>query len=144
MLFWPTRQRKKSYVLDLGLIQMVSKEPNHFGVRSLKFRMNLWSHSFSQNTNEKLSGFLPCKVRVKILTIFCSYFGRNDDFIKSYWNQLTFSIFVIQNRKLSINGSIKSTAILAEAWLAFRFVDDLVAGLIFEDELMKFLFCLGI
>ena len=32
--------------------------------------MNLWSHRFSQNTNEKLSGFLPCVV----------------------WNWLTFSL----------------------------------------------------
>ena len=53
--------------------------------------MNLWSHRFSQNTNEKLSGFLPCVVRAEILTIFCSYFGRNDDLINSFWNCLTFS-----------------------------------------------------
>ena len=26
----------------------------------------------------------------EILTIFCSYFGRNDDFINSFWNCLTF------------------------------------------------------
>jgi hypothetical protein len=38
-----------------------------------------------------LSGFLPCVVRAEILTIFCSYFGRNDDFIDSFWNWLTFS-----------------------------------------------------
>ena len=42
-----------------------------------------WSHRFSQNTNEKLSGFLPCVVRAEI---FRSYFGRNDDFINSFWN----------------------------------------------------------
>ena len=29
-------------------------------------------------------------VRAEILTIFCSYFGRNDDFIDSFWNQLSF------------------------------------------------------
>ena len=28
--------------------------------------------------------------RAEILTIFGSYFGRNDDFINSYWNLLTF------------------------------------------------------
>ena len=55
--------------------------------------MNLWSHRFSQNTNEKLSGFLPCEVRAEILTIFCSYFGRNDDFTNSFWNELTFNFF---------------------------------------------------
>ena len=31
--------------------------------------------------------FCPVYVlRVEILTIFCSYFGRNDDFINSFWN----------------------------------------------------------
>ena len=29
--------------------------------------------------------------RAEILTIFRSYFGRNDDFIISFWNLLTFS-----------------------------------------------------
>ena len=52
--------------------------------------MNLWSHHFSQDMNEKVSGFLPCVVRAEILTILCSYFGRNDDFINSSWNCLTF------------------------------------------------------
>ena len=32
--------------------------------------MNLWSHRFFQNMNEKLSGFLPCSVRAEVLTIF--------------------------------------------------------------------------
>ena len=59
--------------------------------RSVNFRMNLWSHRFSQNTNEKLSRFLPSLHRAEILTIFCSYFGRNDDFINSFWNWLTFN-----------------------------------------------------
>ena len=53
--------------------------------------MNLWNHCFSQNTNKKLSGFLPCVMRAEILTIYCSYFGRNDDFIYLFWNLLTFS-----------------------------------------------------
>ena len=36
---------------------------------------------------EKLLGFLPYSVaqyRAEILTIFGSYFGRNDDFINSF------------------------------------------------------------
>ena len=41
---------------------------------------------FFENTNEKLSGLLPCVVRAEILTIFRSYFGRKDDFINSFWN----------------------------------------------------------
>ena len=48
--------------------------------------MNLWSHRFSQNTNDKLSRFLPSLHRAEILTIFCSYLGRNDDFINSLYN----------------------------------------------------------
>ena len=41
------------------------------------------------NTNEKLSAFLPYVGRAEILTIFCSYFGKNNDFINSFWNWLT-------------------------------------------------------
>ena len=53
--------------------------------------MNLWNHRFTQNPNKKLSGFLPCVVRAEIFTIFCSDFGRNDDYINSFWNWLTFT-----------------------------------------------------
>ena len=52
--------------------------------------MNLLSHRCSQNTNRKLSRFLPSLHRAEILVIFCSYFGRSDDFINSFWNCLTF------------------------------------------------------
>ena len=51
--------------------------------------MNLWSHRFSQNTNKVLSRFLPSLHRTEILTIFRSYFGRNNDFINSFWNCMT-------------------------------------------------------
>ena len=53
--------------------------------------MNLWSQHFSQNTNVKLSGFLPLQHRAEIMTIFRLYFGRNDDFINSFWKWLTFT-----------------------------------------------------
>ena len=56
--------------------------------------MNLWSHRFSKNTNKKLSRFLPSLYRAEILTIFCLYFGRNDDFINSFWNCLTCWVFI--------------------------------------------------
>ena len=52
--------------------------------------MNLRSLRFSQNTNKKLSRILPSLHRAEILTIFCLYFGRNDDFINSLRNFLTF------------------------------------------------------
>ena len=38
---------------------------------------------------------LPCTVphyRAEIFTIFGSYFGRNNDFINSFWNLLTFTV----------------------------------------------------
>ena len=75
--------------------------------------MNLWSHRFSQNVNKKLSGFLHSHYRAEILTIFGSHFGRNDDFINSFWNLLTFS-----TRQLSVvPGSLSSVAgWQAEAW----------------------------
>ena len=55
--------------------------------------MNLWSHHFSQN----LSGFLPWVVRAEILTIFCSYFGRNDDFIYSWKEERPGCLFLFSN-----------------------------------------------
>ena len=57
--------------------------------------MNVWSHCFSHNINQKLQGFLPCSAaqhRAEIFTIFGSYFGRNDDFIHSFWNLLIFGM----------------------------------------------------
>ena len=68
--------------------------------------MNLWIHRFSQNTNEKLSGFLTCEVRAEILTFFFSYFGRNDDFINSIWNLLT---------RMSIPGLTQAILVLDKA-----------------------------
>ena len=53
--------------------------------RSDNFRIKSWSHCFSQNTNKKLSWFLPSLHKAEILTIFCSYFGKNDDFINPFW-----------------------------------------------------------
>ena len=58
--------------------------------RSVNFRMNLYCQHFSQNTNKKLSEFLPSLHRAEILTIFCSWFGRNYDFINSFWKYLNF------------------------------------------------------
>ena len=48
---------------------------------------------FLHDINQKLQGFLPCSVaqyRAEIVAIFGSYFGRNDNFINSFWNLLTF------------------------------------------------------
>ena len=52
--------------------------------------MNFWSHHFSQNMKKKCQDFWPTHYRAEIPTIFCSYFRRNDDFINSFKNLLTF------------------------------------------------------
>ena len=46
--------------------------------------------------------------RAEILTIFGSYFGRNDDFIKSFWNLLTFNgksyiLLYLETRRIMFN-----------------------------------------
>ena len=67
--------------------------------------MNLWSHGFSQRMNQKLLRFLPCSVaqyKAKILTIFGSYFGRNDDLFHSFWNSLTFSWWLKTKNHISL------------------------------------------
>ena len=60
---------------------------------------------------------LTTQARVEILTIFCSYLERNDDFINSFWNCLTFrttkinwrgkiaALFIINSRLDSTGGS---------------------------------------
>ena len=74
--------------------------------------MNLWSHRFSQNINQILQGFLPCTVphyRAEILTILGSYFGRNNDFINSFWNLLTFRTSF---RELVSDDQVKEDALM--------------------------------
>ena len=90
--------------------------------------MNWWSHRFSQNMNQKLQRFLPCSVaqyRAEILTIFGSYFGRNDDFINSFCNFPTFSSLYTQctlfdMTKLSLCSDLWFWHI---PWIFFDFVD---------------------
>ena len=97
----------------------VSKFQNEF--------VNLWSHRFSKNTNKKLSGFLPCVVctivRAEILTIFCSYFGRNDGFTNSFWNLLTFSV-----SNVMIIEYDNSSHVAIDKWDAFKSLDCFVYG----------------
>ena len=80
-LFWPLVRNHCSSDLEKRLkFKAEGREFSKF-LRSLKvrvnFRMNLWSHRFSQNTDKKLSKFLPSLHRAEILTIFHSNFGRN-------------------------------------------------------------------
>ena len=88
-MFWPIGQIDQ--VELFGIFKITFKKHTFCHCAPLKVRMNLLSHHFSQNTNVKLSGFLPFIVKAEILTIFCLYFGRNNDLISSFWNWLTFS-----------------------------------------------------
>ena len=71
--------------------------------------MSLWSHRFSQSLNQILyvrisALYTVPHYRAEILTIFGSYFGRNDDFIISFWKLLTFSnIQVLTSNKIGWN-----------------------------------------
>ena len=49
-----------------------------------KFQNEFMKSLFLPKYEQKLSRFLPCVVKAEILTIFGSYFGRNDDFINSF------------------------------------------------------------
>ena len=65
----------------------ISRSSTRIHVKVSQFQNEFMKHRLSQNTDKKL----PSLHRAKILTIFRSYFGRNDDFINSFWNCLTFS-----------------------------------------------------
>ena len=61
--------------------------------------------------NQKLQGFLLFNVvwhstgeKIEILTLFGSYFGRNYDFIDSFWNLLTFTIYEVDLKVQIITG----------------------------------------
>ena len=52
-----------------------------------KFQNEFIKSSFLPKYEPKIVRFLPCSVaqyRAEILTIFGSYFGRNDDFLNSF------------------------------------------------------------
>ena len=55
--------------------------------------------SFLPKYEPKIVWFLTCTVphyRAEILIIFRSYFGRNDDFTKSFLNLLTFKVKLVE------------------------------------------------
>ena len=65
------------------------------------------------------------KGRAEILKNFCSFFGRNDDIINSFWNLLTFSCWCCIDRSglaMASSSSLKtnvkwSRSSLARGWL---------------------------
>ena len=98
--------------------------------------MSLWSHGFSQNVNKKLSEFLPGVVRAEILTFFCSYFGRNDDFINSLWNCLTFTFYMISfyARKLVIFVFLSSCLLAKTNFIGIALGNNLHGPIIVSQE----------
>ena len=64
-------------------------------VKVSKFQNEFMKPSFLpkyEQKNIRISALTTPSLQVaEILTIFCSYFGRNDGFINSFWNLLTFS-----------------------------------------------------
>ena len=44
-----------------GNAQETFKNGHDISKRSVKFKMNLWGHHFSQNANQKFKGFMPWK-----------------------------------------------------------------------------------
>ena len=76
--------------------------------------MNLWSHRFSQKISQD---FCP-HYTTEILPIFCLYFGRNDDFINSFWNCLTFTMYRKSNHIFVLpNNTWKNTIIVGYSTL---------------------------
>ena len=53
--------------------------------------MNLWSHRFSQNMDKKFVRISSLRTTEQKSWQFFVCFGRNDDFIYSFWNWLTFT-----------------------------------------------------
>ena len=69
-----------------------------------KFQNEFMKTSFLPKYEPKFVRILPCSVtqyRAEILTIFCSYFGRNDDFKNSFWNLVTFSVSSLGSQSFS-------------------------------------------
>ena len=62
--------------------------------------MNIWNHQFSKNEPKNLKDSCPEVHRAEILQIFWVIFWKIDDFIYSFWLNLTFSIS-LKNRCFS-------------------------------------------
>ena len=64
------------YILDNQSPYIEVAQGTIFDEQNMRFGLKIKSFGFSI--------FLPCVVRVEILTNFRSYFGRNGDFINSF------------------------------------------------------------
>ena len=92
-----------------------------------KFQNEFMKSSFLLKYEQNIE-FLPCTLphyRAEIFTIFGSYFGRNDDFIKSFWNLLTFS-FQTKKKNFHVSCTWYKSSILM---LVLITKDRLVIGL---------------
>ena len=91
-----------------------------------KFQIEFMKSSFLPKYEQKIvriSALLSVvQYRAEILTIFRSYFGRNDDFINSFWNLLTFSrklLISCQGFKvvIKIRSELQRSSLLSEPFI---------------------------
>ena len=59
------------------------------------------------------------EARAEIFKIFCSYFGRNDDFINLFWDLLSFRISKYSNWKPSIFNSCLWYFFILNKWISY-------------------------
>ena len=91
-------------------------------IKVRKFQNELIKSSFLPKYEPNIVRIYACTVphyRAEILTIFGSYFRRNDEFINSFWNLLTFSTLAIFGipRPLVIQVEISDVIDLRYAYL---------------------------
>ena len=81
-IFWPISQIFIAFFFVKNDVISWKFRSHSFGIclRSIKLRMNLWGHRFSQNTNQKLTIFLPYPL--------INFQGRNlGNFWLAFWGK---------------------------------------------------------
>ena len=89
-MFSPCSAKRRASDKDLPVTTTIKHDIFYASLKVRQFQNEFMKSSFLPKYKQKLSGFLPFVVKAEIWTIFGSYFGRNDDFINSFWNCLTF------------------------------------------------------
>ena len=69
-----------------------------FFIKVRQFQNEFMKTSFLPKYEHKIVKFLASLHRAEIVTNFCLYIGRKDDFINSFWNCLTFSLFELTRK----------------------------------------------
>ena len=71
--------RKLRNFLNLKLCAGPNGHVVYIALKIRQFQNEFMKSLFLPKFKRKIVRILPCVVRAKILTIFCSYFGRNND-----------------------------------------------------------------